>query len=75
MVANLDLIGNEPMAFKVGDKVKMIDQRLASGHDVWGVVGVVTELIDDGTALKRIDVEFPGDVRIRGMVSGQFELA
>ena len=63
------------MAFKIGDKVKMTNERLAREHGVWGVVGVVTELIDDGTALKRITVEYPDAEPIRGMVSGQFELA
>ena len=66
------------MAFKVGDKVKMIIERHArnqDGQDVWGVVGVVTDLPYDGTSVERISVEFPDGTTIKGVVAGQFEKA
>ncbi|NQV22100.1 MAG: hypothetical protein HQ511_11850 [Rhodospirillales bacterium] len=62
------------MDFKVGDTVRMIDERTARGFGVWEKVGEVIEIVDDGTSIKRISVKFPDAEPIIGMVSGQFEL-
>ena len=63
------------MAFEIGDKVKMINQLQAETRGVWGVVGVVTAIIEDGTSLERITVEFPDAKPVEGMACGQFEKA
>ena len=62
------------MDFKVGDTVRMINERNACSCDVWEKVGEVIEIVDDGTSPKRISVKFPDAEPIIGMESGQFEL-
>ncbi len=63
------------MDFKVGDEVKLVNERLARKRGVWQAVGKVTHLVDDGTSLKRVSVKFPNAEPIVGMENGQFELA
>ena len=62
------------MDFKVGDTVRMINERNARSFGVWEKVGEVIEIVDDGTSMKRISVKFPDAEPIIGMASGQFEL-
>lgn len=63
------------MKFKIGDRVKMRNERHARSHGVWGEIGIVTEIVDDGTSVDRITVEFPNEKPIVGMETGQFEKA
>ena len=63
------------MEFKIGDKVKMRNERIARDHGAWGLVGEVVDTVDDGTSSKRVTVKFPDIEPIVGMVAGQFELA
>lgn len=65
------------MELKIGDKVKLRDRNIAEAHNggVWGVVGEVIEIVDDGTPIQRVTVEFPDLEPIVGMHVGQFELA
>jgi len=62
------------MDFKVGDTVRMINERNARSFGVWEKVGEVIEIVDDGTSIKRISVKFPDAEPTIGMESGQFEL-
>lgn len=62
------------MEFKIGDKVKMRNELQARARGVWGVVGEVTELVEDGTSLKRVTVKFPDAEPFVGMQAGLFEL-
>ena len=63
------------MEFKIGDKVRMINELRARDIGVWEKDGEVTEIVEDGTSLKRVTVKFPDAEPIVGMVAGQFKLA
>ncbi len=63
------------MGLKIGDKVKMRNERIARANGVWGLVGKVTDIVKDGTSQKRVTVEFPDAEPVVGMDEGQFELA
>lgn len=63
------------MDFKIGAKVKMRSERHARAHGVWGAVGIVVDIPDDGTSVQRLTVEFPDAEPIVGLAAGQFELA
>ena len=62
------------MEFKIGDKVRMRDERKARADGVWGAVGEVIDIVNDGTSLQRISVKYGEAEPIRGAVAGLFEL-
>jgi hypothetical protein len=70
-------VPSEPLpSFKVGDLVKFMSTSLLRHSYKVGPedAGKVTELIDDGTALRRINVQFPHDL-VQGAEASQFEFA
>lgn len=65
------------MTFNVGDKVQIIKGTLLWGanQDLKDKVGVVTDLVDDGTSITRITVEYDGIERFTGIAADQFTIA
>jgi len=61
------------MAFKIGDKVRMIIERHARAHGVWEKVGEVVEIVETGTPPQKITVKFPDAEPVVGMDAGQFK--
>jgi len=63
------------MAFKIGDKVRMVAKLASAEKGVRGEVGVVVHTFKDSGGIQQITVEFPGGVRRVGMNAAQFEKA
>lgn len=62
---------------QIGDRVKLVAGTLAWSGEValQGKIGEVIECPDDGTAMKRFTVRFPGGRLLIGREAGLFERA
>ncbi len=62
-------------SFKIGDRVRLAKGTMlcSSREELNGALGVITELVDDGTRLERITVAYEGGTELRGIYAGIFD--